>query len=341
MVRVMIADDELFSVVYLESMLSSIKGVSIVGKYSNTDEIEASLNEGPVDILFLEIELPGEGGLSLARKLRASHPHLHIVFVTAYEQFAVEAFDIGVSGYLLKPVQKERMHQIMDYITKGSIQKKKDDVMIRCFGKLSFMINGQKVNKINWRTTKSKEIFLYLLQNRDELVLKTDLANRFWPKLPERKRLEVLYSNIYYVRLTLKAIEVPIEVINVGNCYKIELHDVKTDVNEWRQIVAYIDQINVENISIFEEAASLYTGKYLKKEAYQWAKEKRENVSLIHKRFLIKLVHFLSVTGKHDKALFYTKKLQALYPDVKDLSISSLQNNNNPAFEHVDSMVQL
>lgn len=341
MVRVMIADDELFSIIYLKNILSRIKDVSIVGKCSHTHEVEASLNEGSVDILFLEIGLPGEGGLTLARKLKASYPQLHIIFVSAYQQYAVEAFEIGVSSYLMKPIQTDRIHQIMDYITKGRVQKKKDNMMIHCFDKLSLTINGQKMKEINWRTTKSKEIFSYLLQRRNELVPKIDLANKLWPDLHESRSFEVLYSTIYYIRFTLKTIKVPIEVINVGNCYKLELHDVKTDVDEWRQIVSYIDQINVENFSIFEKAASLYTGKYFKKEAYQWAREKRENLSIIHKRFLIKFIHFLSTTGKHHKARTYSKKLQELYPDVKDLSIKSVQNNHPPALEHVENIVHL
>lgn len=107
-----VADDELRLADFLTGRLAALwPELMIVGVAANGPEAQAMLAAEAPDIAFLDIRMPGLTGLEVAR---AADAHVHVVFVTAYDQYAVDAFDRAAVDYLLKPVSDERLTETVE-----------------------------------------------------------------------------------------------------------------------------------------------------------------------------------------------------------------------------------
>lgn len=108
--RTLIVDDEPLALELLRSYLNAIAEIEIVAECVNGKQaIEATMELAP-DLIFLDIQMPGINGLEVVKKLQADIVPL-VVFATAYEQYAVDAFDIHAVDYILKPLDEERVLQ--------------------------------------------------------------------------------------------------------------------------------------------------------------------------------------------------------------------------------------
>ena len=107
--RALIADDEPHLAVYLRERLAAIwPELDIVGVAGDGPEALRLIEEHDPDVLFLDIRMPGLTGLEVAQRAAAG---VHVVFVTAFDQYAVSAFEREAVDYLLKPVSDERLHE--------------------------------------------------------------------------------------------------------------------------------------------------------------------------------------------------------------------------------------
>lgn len=107
--KVMVVDDELPARERLKNLLAGIAGVEISGEASNGREALELWDRAPVDVVLLDIRMPVMEGLETARHLATlDHPPA-VIFVTAYNEFAVDAFDTHAVAYLLKPVRAEKL----------------------------------------------------------------------------------------------------------------------------------------------------------------------------------------------------------------------------------------
>ncbi len=107
-VRVVIADDEPRARQFLERLLGEHPEVEIAGVARNGAEAISVIGESHPDAAFLDIHMPDLSGLEVARHLRDGDPPI-VVFVTAYDKYAIEAFEVAALDYLLKPIRRERL----------------------------------------------------------------------------------------------------------------------------------------------------------------------------------------------------------------------------------------
>ena len=107
----LIVDDERLARSELRRMLQAHADVQVVGEAANSDEAVARLAEQRVDLLFLDVKLPGESGFDLLERLDAVPP---LIFTTAYDEYAVRAFEVNAFDYLLKPIRPERLAAALD-----------------------------------------------------------------------------------------------------------------------------------------------------------------------------------------------------------------------------------
>ncbi len=112
MPRALLADDEAHLLDYLQRQLHQLwPELQIVAKAANGPDALRLIDELAPDIAFLDIRMPGQSGLDVARQLVEGGKPPHIVFITAYNQYAVDAFDQSAQDYLLKPVEMARLEK--------------------------------------------------------------------------------------------------------------------------------------------------------------------------------------------------------------------------------------
>ncbi len=110
--RAFVLDDEILAVKRLTRMLEETGRIQIVG--SSTDPLEAieQLSNLSIDVLFLDIEMPGATGFDVLRKIKGEQPL--VVFTTAYNQYALQAFEVNSIDYLLKPIEPQQLERALN-----------------------------------------------------------------------------------------------------------------------------------------------------------------------------------------------------------------------------------
>ena len=112
--KLLIADDEPLAAERLQLMLAQCSGVNLVGTASDGESAVRMAETLAPDLLLLDIEMPGLDGIDVARALAAREPSPAVVFITAFDQFAVAAFEVEAVDYLMKPVNPQRLNRALE-----------------------------------------------------------------------------------------------------------------------------------------------------------------------------------------------------------------------------------
>jgi two-component system LytT family response regulator/two-component system response regulator LytT len=107
--RTVLVDDEQLARDELGYLLGQVGGVEVIGQAGNGVEALTTIERLRPDLVFLDVQMPGLTGFEVARRMFDSGPASHIIFVTAYDQHAIEAFEVNAVDYLLKPVDPSRL----------------------------------------------------------------------------------------------------------------------------------------------------------------------------------------------------------------------------------------
>ncbi len=113
---VVIVDDEPLARQRLERLLADEPQYQVVGSAANASEAIALCTQRQPDIVLLDVQMPDGSGVDVARRLAALDPQPAIVFVTAFDEHALSAFDAGGQAYLLKPVEKEKLLETLERV---------------------------------------------------------------------------------------------------------------------------------------------------------------------------------------------------------------------------------
>jgi two-component system LytT family response regulator len=113
--RAVIADDEPRARQFLERLLGELRGVTVVGAARGGGEALALVAKLRPDVVFLDIQMPDLSGLEVARHLRGEGAPV-VVFVTAYDRHAIEAFQLAALDYVLKPIRRDRLAETVDRV---------------------------------------------------------------------------------------------------------------------------------------------------------------------------------------------------------------------------------
>ena len=134
--KALIVDDERLARTELKRLLSSFKEINVVGEAVNADDALEKINELKPDLLFLDIQMPGKSGFDMLEELDAVPT---VIFVTAYDEYALKAFEYNALDYLLKPIEPKRLEETVNKL----IEKKRKKTM----GELDkdFLTEGDQV----------------------------------------------------------------------------------------------------------------------------------------------------------------------------------------------------
>src|SRR5712692_8123493 len=107
--RALLVDDEQLARDELGYLLGQIGGVEVLGQAGNGVEALTTIERLQPDVVFLDVQMPGLTGFEVARRMLDARATSHIIFVTAYDQHAIEAFEVNAVDYILKPVDPARL----------------------------------------------------------------------------------------------------------------------------------------------------------------------------------------------------------------------------------------
>jgi two-component system response regulator AlgR len=114
--RALIVDDEKPAADRLARLLAEQAGVEVCGLVLQADQVIERCRDLQADLVFLDVEMPGLDGVEVAQRLRRLQSPPAVVFVTAYEQYAVDAFELAAVDYLVKPVRAERLARALERV---------------------------------------------------------------------------------------------------------------------------------------------------------------------------------------------------------------------------------
>ena len=109
--KAVIVDDEPLAREDLKAVINEFSNIELTGEFNSVSESVKNISEIKPDVIFLDIKMPGETGFDLVDKI---DPSIKVIFVTAYDEYAIKAFDVNAIDYLLKPVNPKRMQQAIE-----------------------------------------------------------------------------------------------------------------------------------------------------------------------------------------------------------------------------------
>ena len=224
-----VVDDEPLMLSVLAKAIGASPDITSVTKFSNCEDTLAHIQTNPVDIAFLDINMRGMGGLTLAERIAQLCPRCKVVFCTGYEEYALAAFKVHASGYLLKPISAADVQAEIDYI-KG-IRKQDKKLVVKCFGNFEVYANGEK---LTFKRSKTKELFAFLVDRNGAGVTVAEIGVALWENDKEQKNQNYIHQLFRDLRQTLEAIEM--EDIFERNHYHYSINPHKIDCDYFNHL---------------------------------------------------------------------------------------------------------
>lgn len=199
MIRCVILDDELLAISYLKLLCDQMEGIEVVKAFNNPKLFIQEIDHIDCDVCILDIEMPGMNGLQVAEIVK----NRKIIFTTAYKEYAAEAFDLDVVDYVRKPIQKERLVQAFEKVSKLLNEKPKNQFLEwnSNLGKSKIYIDDIVFIKTSEIDSRDKEL---TLKNNTELTLKNLSFKHLSELLPQKNFVQINKKemiNIDYVKV--------------------------------------------------------------------------------------------------------------------------------------------
>lgn len=200
--RFMAVDDEPYALLDLKKAIRQVSPEAQVEGFSTGARALEYAREHPVDVAFLDIELGAMNGILLAKKLKELQPGIHIVFVTSYESYAVDAFSIHATGYLLKPVKEEEIRRELTFIDSSDRRPEKKRIRVQTFGGFEVFADGQP---LHFKRAKAKGLLAYLVDCRGASVTTRMACSVLWEDdRYDRERKNYFHTVLAELKTVLK-----------------------------------------------------------------------------------------------------------------------------------------
>lgn len=251
-----IADDEKASLDILQRAILAVSPDAQIQKFSNGNDVIACLktSDSRPDVAFLDIEMPGMNGLSLAAKIKELSPMTNIIFVTAYSSYALDAFQLHTSGYLIKPATPEKIRDELNNLRVPTPDKGSHVLRVQCFGNFEVFANGKP---LSFAYSKTKELLAYLIDRNGASCNTGELCAVLWEDKPDsielRNYLRKLLADLSHTLASVQAEEV---FIKRRNQFSVATGQLDCDYYEYLRS---------------GEASRSYVGEYMTQ--YSWAEK--------------------------------------------------------------------
>jgi len=308
MLRVVIVDDEIPAIELMKRLFNKVDQCQMVGAFSLPSEALDQIPKLRPDAVFLDIEMPGMNGIELAEKLIQQVEDLQVVFSTAYNQYALEAFRVNALDYIMKPVTADALNKTVARLIKLKELKpekknRENKKRIRCFGDFEVFSESQK--PVKWLTRKVEELFAYFIIHRDAKIDKWAVGEALWPDEGAQKVTSNLHTTLYRLRKTLQEMGIPVEIESEKGGrggYRFSLGDISSDISQFEEFIMGRHIVNEKNIEEFERICSLYRGDLFARQDYVWCAGERERLMKYYTAFTRNMARHYMKAGDYLKA---------------------------------------
>ena len=200
--KVICVDDEPLAVEYTLAQCAQMPEVREAKGFTDAEEALEWLRDHTADIALLDINMPKIDGITLAARIKEMDPQLAIIFLTAYREYAFDAYAVHPAGYLLKPVSMEKLAAEIRYVYEDKQTSAPAHIQVKTFGDFDVYVDGRP---ISFKLAKSKEILAYLVDRQGSGVTRADLFAAVWEdELYDRRMQKQLDVYIRSLRETLR-----------------------------------------------------------------------------------------------------------------------------------------
>jgi len=202
MMRVLCVDDALPIMEDVVAMCRQLPRVTEVTGFTRPREALEWLKTHPIDLALLDIDMPEINGLMLAEQLKRRYPDAAVIFLTAFPQYAVQAFKLRATGYLLKPVSPRELEEEVAYAHARKEERRSGHIVVQTFGNFEIFVDGET---LVFHRSKAKELLAYLIDRSGKGVMRPDIFAALWEDAPyDRSKQKYLDVVIRSLRETLK-----------------------------------------------------------------------------------------------------------------------------------------
>lgn len=181
--RCILADDEPIARQILENYIQDVPNLQLVASCRNAFEVLEILQKEPIDVLFLDINMPKLSGISLLKTLGYKP---EVIITTAYPEYAIEGFELSVADYLLKPFSLERFLQAVAKVKKQKVESEPVIYIGESTEKSIFVKSEKKIVKLNFDNITHVEAYgNYIKVYTDKMILVSQTLSDFLKKLPK------------------------------------------------------------------------------------------------------------------------------------------------------------
>ena len=267
---VYIIDDEPIALKASEQVVRrALPDADLMTFWSGDDALEhiRTANEYP-DTVFSDIEMPGINGLDFAVRIKQLSPRTRIVFVTAYSEYALDAFRVHANGYILKPMNAMRvLEEVKGTAKEEDSESVPDTLKIKCFGNFEVYWKGRP---LQFARRQTKELLAYLVDRKGASCTMEEIAAAMWEDTPNQKntqaQLRILISDL---RHTLE--NIGMEDLVIRRRGQVAVMTDKLDCDYYRMLEGDMDAVNA------------YRGEYMVQ--YSWAELTAGQLAWEHGRY--------------------------------------------------------
>ncbi|MFC4304420.1 response regulator [Cohnella boryungensis] len=321
--KVILVDDEPVMHLIMRKMLDKLPEVTVAAAFTDTRSAAAYLSENAdIGIAFVDISMPEEGGLSFAAKMENTGNGAQIVFVTSHKKYALEAYDLSVVDYLIKPVSQERLERTVNRVRAGrdslrgrpSREVASGEVSELVITTLGDFAIQNKSGRVKWISNKSAELFAYLLLYRGKRVARSRLVTDIFGGMTRENAEKYLNTAVYQLRKSLEPFGMRETIRSENDGYVLELGRATIDYEEFERQASQFSHVEAGNAEHLLQVERLYTGDLFGSKAYVWAVHETERLAELYASFVQRLAEALTSIGSLTAAFKLLVKLHARNP---------------------------
>jgi two-component SAPR family response regulator len=262
--RAICVDDEGLILQRTESLLKKTKIFEDVESFMDPTEAIEAVDSNPADIALLDIDMPEMSGLELATNLKSKCPGIRIIFLTGYSEYAVDAYAMHATGYLLKPISYDKLLSEIEYALEGlgtsgtaaeSVTQNSSRVKVVTFGFFNVLVDDKPVV---FKRSKAKELLACLVDRQGQFVARKDLFYILWEDDDYDRAKQKYFDTI------IRSLKDTLEEYGISDIFEAES-------GMMRVVPEKLDCDLYKFLNKDKSAMESYRGEYMS--SYSWASE--------------------------------------------------------------------